>query len=362
VLVTIDAATELEVVERREEWVEVRYDAWRGWIDLDGPGAPSAPESLRRGPDPARVGRARELCALTAQELEIAGYRLLSDVEARSPRERIGDVLRRVDGAYRTWFGLEPGEPMGELLVVYARRASYRALLAGEPTLGELDPDGFAGGGMAVVHAEDRQPEELSSFVVHEMVHLLNRRATSHELPVWLEEGLATALAWARLDEEGRPVPETFWEHTAVSHSAIGPSGRRTLITRTEILGPRLDLARLLERHRRDALPSLRELVDMPASAFLAADAQDVHYGMSAALVRFLLDGDEGRWRDAFHRFLAAGPRREVTESVQTGSDELAVALGSELQELETRLWRWLARLVPPELARHAEASPRRRR
>lgn len=345
VLSTVDVPTELDVLGREGDWVEVRHGAWRGWVDLDadvsGAGLGSLLERPFEGPEPERLARAKELLGSVALESEAAGYRLISDVQSKPLLDGVRSALAQIDAAYRDWFGLEPGPPAGEAVIVYAEEEAYRTFRTGERSLGDLDPAGIAGGGLAVVHAEGRVDEELTAIVVHELVHLLNRRALPHEPPMWLEEGLASALGWARLDAEGRPLPETLWELSTVREEPSVVVGRRSRWTESRLLGPRVDLARLLRGHRTGALPSLGELVDMPPSRFLTGPDVDEHYVMSAALVRFLLEGDEGRWRAGFLRLLSESPRAELD-----GSRQLSSALGTPLAELETRLWRWVGRVV----------------
>lgn len=345
VLVVVDAASELEVVGREGEWTQVRYEAWRGWIRPD-PSHPSSAGLFERPlspPSAERIAQARVWLGGTIREYHVGDYGVLTDLESERLLAVVGAVLQHADSTYVEWFGLDPGPPIGETIVVFARRESYRQFRSGETGLGEVDPAGHAGGGLAAIHAQDREEQELGGILMHEMVHLLNRRALRYELPAWLEEGLATALSWAQRDGDGRTTPETFWEYSTRDETVELNGSTRVTRTELESRGPCVDLARLVQRHRGGMLPSLAELFAMPTRRFLEPGRLQDDYVLSAAVVRFLLEGEQGRWREGFERFLADDPRLGFA-----GSDELSSHLGVSVEEIEQRLWRWLARLVGP--------------
>ena len=104
-------------------------------------------------------------------------------------------------------------QPPGEqAVVVFTNLRDYRAFLAvtGYPgaTLTrvaavDVSPRSHVEGGIVASSLRDG-PKLARIHLVHELTHLLQRRAFPGSLPRWLSEGMAEDLAWCRVDESGR--------------------------------------------------------------------------------------------------------------------------------------------------------------
>lgn len=341
ILVRVDAASELPVLERRGKWVRLRYGVYRGWARLDGEEGPltaARAGSAGQGTDPARLARARALLA-AGREISLGPYRLLTDLDDARLLARLDVLAGSVRQVYRERLGLEPPPPAGEVVVLFGREADYRRFSAGEETLEGLEAHGHAGGGMAALAAEDKEPEALAALLVHELVHLENRRAFPGELPPWLEEGLAEDLAYSRLDAGGRLQPGTLGGHAIQRRDRLGN------LEQMELAGARAALSRLLQgwddRRRRP----LEELLSLSWYELVEPSVRPILYPQSAFFVRFLLDGGDPGLAAGFRAYLA-----QVAAGGPAGGATLAAHLERSWREVEAAYLAWLRRQASQHL------------
>lgn len=353
-LATVDAGTELPLLERRGGWVRVRYGALKGWVLEEGSAGDSGglPGPLPgRSPDPELLSRARFHLngpGAPGRLGPFAFYTDLDDPDFLGFLERVVEDLLRV---YRERFGLEVGLDLGlggdldpdapeggrEALVLFSREDGYRAFAEGDVALAGLEEGGFAGFGLAALYAGSRGRQEVASLLVHEVTHLLNARALGPRTPPWLEEGLADSLAYSRIDASGRLQPEELGGAVREQRAEVRDGrGRRagwevTVTTR----GGRGALQRLAEALDRGDLPPPSTLTSLGWRELVEPRAREVAYAESAFFVRWLLAG-EGR---------AAG-FREYLRSVAAGGagegSDLLRALGEDWQDLDRGFRRWL--------------------
>jgi hypothetical protein len=85
--------------------------------------------------------------------------------------------------------------------------------------------------------------------------------------------------------------------------------------------------------------PPLAQLLAMSPSTFTAPAGRPERYAASALFVRFLLDGERGRWRAGFLGFLAA-----VAAGGAAELPALEAALGTEVDALQAPFDDWLRR------------------
>ena len=172
-----------------------------------------------------------------------------------------------------------------------------------------------------------RQSMEGLKALVHELVHLLNRRYLGPALPSWLDEGLAEELAMSHIGTDGTLVPGRLgsWEVPASGE------GRRLLG------GGLVVLNGLRSRMRWGDLPSLERLVGLDRTAFQAAPEFRIHYALSAFWVRYLLSGESPAGAVGFRGFLAA-----VASGEPLDRELLQERLGAGWSELESGFRRWL--------------------
>ena len=324
VLVRLDFAAELPVLERRGGWARVRSGGLAGWVALD----PAA--EAEAGPWLRATGAAGRKLGPYALYTDVAGERLLGELSRLATK--LPELFRRRFGV-----AAEPGGD--EAVVLYADEASYRAFVEDEADPSLLDSAGRATDGLAVLYAGDRLPGELRSVLVHEIVHLLTYRALGNDLPPWLAEGLAEDLAYCRVSRTGELLLgsiDTWKASRAVP--VLDPRGRPSMGFESTISGPGLALKRLRNEWSAPGRPALADLLALSETEFMASDRRTLHYAMSGFWVRYLLADDPSPERaDAFRSFLAAVARGEAVDAVR-----LRDRLGASWEELEAGWGRWM--------------------
>ena len=202
----------LAVLERRGEWVAVERGGRRLWLEAAALSAPderpfgSAPLPVGPGepaaPAPERLAEARRLLGPAAREMPLGGYLLLTDLPAAGLPPALGATVAALEPAYRERTGLTPVGTAAGVIALFASEEAYRAFQAGEERLAGLPVSGHARGGLVALPAAAGE-DETATVLVHELAHLLNRRAIGPALPPWLDEGLAEELAGSARDAAG---------------------------------------------------------------------------------------------------------------------------------------------------------------
>lgn len=326
------------VRSRQDPWVEIeRADGSTGWIDRSRPRdltpplgeAPEPPGPLRARPaDEERLRLVREAMGTAERRLEIAGYEVWTDVQGRDQMfDALRRQLRQAEASYETLYGRRPVGVPAESLALLVGVEDYLAVqeqVRGlEGVRGSL---GHTVGGLAVVAVGGRSRDEVVSTALHEVGHLLNRRALGPSLPAWLSEGLAehfSSLGPGLLQHER---PERAPRFRRVEGMAVFYSG------------PRASLRLLAERARTSRLPDLRDLLEMDSDRFVRGAEAPLRYAAASFFIDFLLR-DEALGR-RFRAFL---------ESVASGGGVDAAALGEWLERdwalLDLQFNQWLVAL-----------------
>lgn len=331
VLVPVRVAV-LKVLERRPGWVKVQYGGQDGWVpdpEWTGPEPPlgSDPDPVRpvagRAPDEPRLMAARGRLAPPETAGRIGPYLLYTDVRDADRLAFLDRVAAGMDAVYRARYGLAPtGEP-AEAVVLFAREADYRSFLREETDIGELPATGHTGYGIVSLYDGGRPADDVGATLVHELTHLLNRRAIGPALPSWLEEGLADDLSQSQIDPAGRVVPGTLGGVTV-------RAGRRI-----EMHGARAALQNLIQAAESGGLRPFPALLAMDWNDFVRRDAE-LNYAQSSFFIRYLLQAEQGSLAPAFRSFLA-----DVAEGVPPEPERLREKIGRPWPALEAgfRLW-----------------------
>ena len=334
----ISSLRTMSVVEARGDWRRVSRvglggSLSEGWVHQTELGEPSADE-LRR-PEPVLplaatppsdevIAEARRLMDDGARELPCGPFRLLTDVRAPVV-EHCPRLAGQLDSLYARRTGLEPVGTPAEAILLFRTDGAYLVFRA--RTSPEIRRHAFAAParGFVAVAAGNRPVAQIRATLVHELVHLLNRRFLGPALPSWLDEGLAEEVAMSRIAEDGTVAPATLsrWE--------MGPEAAR------RVGGGEIALGALRTRMRRGDLPTLEALVRFDRAAFQAEERLETHYSLSAFWVRYLLGPGSPGGERGFRSFLAAVAAGEPLEE-----DLLLGSLGSTWPELETGFRRWL--------------------
>ncbi len=196
-------------IERRGDWFLVRRGeaggvVVEGWVrveDLD-----AARPQLAPGIEPATPLAAVELAArhrrsadtimTSPREGRCGAYRLLSDVESGTLGTFCAGVVSRLDAAYEETFGRPPLGVAAETILVFRDKPDFRVFAAtGSRWRVEASGRASAADGYAALAWDESEAEARSATLIHELTHLVNRRALGPALPAWLAEGLADTLA-----------------------------------------------------------------------------------------------------------------------------------------------------------------------
>ena len=322
----------LKVLDRRPGWVQVQYGEVTGWLpsrDWAGPEPPlgSDPDLVRpltgRGPDEERLSWAR--ARLTPPEVvgKVGPYLVYTDL--RDP-DRLGffdRVAAGLDAAYRSRYQVSPiGDP-AEAVVLFSRESDYRAFLGQATTFAELPASGHTGHGVVSLYDGRRPQSEVASTLVHELSHLLNRRAIGPALPSWLEEGIADDLSQSQIDRTGRLLPGTLGGVTVRGGGRI------------EMHGARAALHDLREAAAAGRLRPLPQLLSLDWGEFVRQNGE-LNYAQSSFFIRYLLQGEQGALAPGFHAFL-----QEISNGKPPEPEALREKLGRTWPMLEAgfRLW-----------------------
>ncbi len=296
----------------------------------DGPAEQVDPASAEA--DPAATTAPPPTLPPALQRRPLPPFTLATDVGDERLLAAVAAVAAALPADFTARFGLAP-PPAGTVLL-FAREEEFRGWLAGQGG-GDAGVEGFARGGVAALAVGHFPSEQVTALLVHELTHLLTRDACGRQLPPWLEEGLAEELAMSRRDAHGHTLPGTLRASGSAERVGLPAPGRATY--ELTLGGPAAALVSLVRGPR----PALTELLAMPWPAFAAASGRPERYAASALFVRFLLDGEGGRWHRPFRAFLAA-----VAGGGAADPAALAAALGTPLAALQAPFDGWLRRTV----------------
>ncbi len=340
-LALVDVAIELPVLERRPGWARVRYGDRHGWVALPGGAAEAAGErASRTAPDPWRLARAREVLGGEVEAGRLGPFRLYTDLADRDLLRFLGRVAVELPAAYRARYGLDPGPPTGEVVVLFAGEASYREYDRETSATAGLRAGGHAGRGLVALFAGGKERRDVAAVLVHELTHLLNRRTLAVAPPPWLEEGMANDLAFCRLDRSGRPALGSLGGFSVVvEHPVWLPGGESRVDREIRLEGPLASLSLVRDRRRTGEGPTLEELTGLDWSEFLEPAGRPGRYDESAFLVRYLLESGGDERAAGFRGYLS-----DLATGAATGRESLAERLGRGWPDLERGLNDWLER------------------
>lgn len=348
-ILQFDAIANVTRLESRGDWYRVWRRGQEGWVHLEGyrddePPYGREPEPPRPLPSIAPAGAAlaaaRELLGAAERALAAGPYALYTDSGDDALAARLDRVAAHLGDAYAERYGCRPeaGDEPREVVVLYDDEADYRRLQNRSPELLGLRAGGHTGSGLVLLYVGGRAPWEVSATLIHELVHTLNRRSLGPALPSWLDEGLADDLASSEVGDDGRIVPGT-----------LGGERRREE-NRFTMRGGVAALWQLRDEVRAGSLVHVRELLHLDWDDFVRSDRAGLNYATSAFWVRFLLDGEDGRYAAAFRDYLRAVARGEPT-----APEALRQRLGLPWNVVNARFQLWIdfqdtpARIQPVE-------------
>lgn len=153
-----------------------------------------------------------------------------------------------------------------------------------------LGRGGYTSKSVAILY--DIGPTDTLTILAHEGWHQYSQSVFREELPVWLEEGIATYMEGYRVDSAGQPV-FAAWRNF-------------------ERFGELRDAV------RRDNLIPLDKLLDQTPQQFLNEGREQllIYYAQVWALTHFLAEGGNGKYRDALGEILGDAVTGRVGKSL----------------------------------------------
>jgi hypothetical protein len=322
----------LKVVERAPGWVRVVYGEATGWVpdpkwSGSEPPLGSDPDPVLpltgRPPDPERLALARGRLAAPETGGRLGPYLVYTDVRDPGRLAFLDRLAGGLEAIYRARYGLAPvGEP-AEVVVLFAREADYRSFLDEDAELAGLPATGHAALGIVALWDAGRPEVEVGATLVHELAHLLTRRAIGPALPSWIDEGIADDLSQSGIDPSGRLIPGTLGGVTIRAGQRI------------EMHGARAALQNLIQAVDTGTLRPLPELLGLEWREFVRQRGEQ-NYAQASFFIRYLLQGEQGTLAAGFRSFLA-----EVAGGRAPEPERLREKLGRSWPELEAgfRLW-----------------------
>ena len=333
VVATIDALADLPIETERDGWQLLRWRGVRGWLRAPAedarPPLGSAPEPLlplpEEAPDPQRLARLAAALGPDRTTLPLGPYELVTDVRDRGLLILLQAAAAQLEPVYRRRYGVDPLPGARAVVVLFDAPAAYRQGTA-DDLAGEA---GGVGGhtfrGVVALYRGGRQIEDVRATLVHELVHLLNRRSLGPALPPWLDEGLAEDLGESAYDAEGKLLPGTLARLTAPLAGGYRLYGG--------VVGLQALLAAAPAR-----VSTASELVRLDRAGFLDPAGRLERYAEAGLWVSYLLQGARA---PAFRAWLAA-----VAAGRPTSPESLEAQLGVSSSELEAPFREWLRELA----------------
>jgi hypothetical protein len=237
-------------------------------------------------------------------------HRIYTTIESERILERLPLFYERALEHYTTEITKLPKPPSPLETFLFQTRTQWQAkteqMLPDQARMfSNLGRGGFTTRGTAVLYYIDRGRRDFTrdtfAIAAHEGWHQYTQRTFKHQLPIWLEEGVATYMEGYRIDREGFSefVPTENRERAYALRDAV--------------------------RNRR--LIPLDDLLTRTPQSFLnnSKDSLLTYYSQVWALTRFLVEGEDGRYRQSLATVLtdAAEGRlvgRMMTSTVTAGS------------------------------------------
>ncbi len=322
-------------VENRGDWYSVDYHGREGWVHLRnydedaeipygeepepvGPVAPQVPEETL-------LAATRKYLRGGERVSRLGPYALYTDSSDDELIAFLDAVVENVEAAYIKHYDRQPiGEP-SEAVVLFQSDIAYRLLQRKSQRIAGLAAAGHSTKGVAALYIGSRSRSEVASTVVHELVHFINRRAVGPQLPPWLDEGLADALAQGRIDDTGALFPQDL--------------GGRRLVRRNEYRfeGGFANLWRLRESLQTGELPAVPALMSTDWQDFVRTPKVKIHYAAASFWIRYLMGGENGRYAAAFRSFLD-----EVAGGAPPTTTTLRTQLGEDWSVINARFRAWI--------------------
>jgi hypothetical protein len=258
-------------------------------------------------------------------------YEVYTTVSRRSVLERLPLFLERGLAHYTTALGGLPAPPGRMETYLFDSRneweAKTRQMLPDQAgTYLTLGRGGFTTRGTSVLYYIGRS--DTLAIAAHEGWHQYSQRTLGNQIPLWLEEGIATYMEGYLSYPDGVPRFRP-WANLERYHT-------------------------LRRAARADRLIPLSELLRRTPQSFLADSKTRllVYYAQVWALVHFLAEGEDGRYREALRQVLVDAAQGKLAARAGTAGDRrlgpgvLTTYFDPELESFERRYLSFVGRVV----------------
>lgn len=267
------------------------------------------------------------------QILTTPNYRLYSTLTQPGMQERLPLFMERALAHYTSALGSLPDPPKRLESYLFQTRNQWEAktrqiLPRQAATFLTLGRGGFTTRGTSVLFYIGRS--DTLAIAAHEGWHQYSQETLRQQLPLWLEEGVATYMEGFVSHPDGLPKFRA-WANLERYHT-------------------------LRDAVRQDRLISLEELLTRSPQSFLEVGKSRllIYYAQVWALAHFLAEGEEGRYRDALQRVLQdastgrllgtrAGHRRQPR---RLGSQVVVAYFEPDLALFEQRYLKFVGEIV----------------
>lgn len=231
------------------------------------------------------------------------GHRVHTTIAEQDTLLALAPFLDALLEHYRTALGELPAPPRPMDTYLFAERSEWqtytRELMQDRAALYlNLGRGGYSVRGTAVLFDIDEYGyRDTFSIIAHEGWHQYTQVVFQHALPTWLEEGIAT---WMEGRIERR---DGSFEFNGLANRA-----------RLEMLSNALNTGRLIK---------LTELIERVPQQFLQEGDRNqtrllIYYAQVWALVNFLNEGEDGRYRPALEKVLQDAKDGRIVSTILT--------------------------------------------
>lgn len=260
-------------------------------------------------PDEELVAAARDFMTNGGRERTFGPYTLYTDVSDEGVLTSCEHLTSKLDATYTARYGVTPlGQP-AEAVFLFSTLDQYQDFVQQQTRM----PVGYAahadsGRGYLALYTGDHSRQDIVETLIHELTHLINRRALGGNLPPWLSEGLADGIGDTATADGLQQID--------------GANGAEAQATRLEM------------GYEAGQVPGISRLLEKDSSNFDSGTIS-YDYEQSAFLVRYLLTDPNlaPRFR-SFLQALAAG-------TVYT-PELFYEHMGLDASELDRRLEAWV--------------------
>jgi len=204
-LALLDAEALVEVLERKDGWILVRYDAFRGWVREGAPrslveergDSSAAPGRMPDIGHEALLARGRALLRGGGRELPMDGHTLLTDVSDDTPLKWLVATPEAARFSFELQWGRARSPAPGSVVFLFESAEAEKEFSS--VACGATEPLGERIASLAL-SGKGRAWDRAS--LLHQVGHLHSRDVLGDGVPAWIEEGLADVFARAGIGVE----------------------------------------------------------------------------------------------------------------------------------------------------------------